>query len=85
MMSFIHSGSEIKIYRVSSGNKLDGIVSYIYGCIHKPFYISLFNKNVLISSVVDAENIFASIPMFLQIMRIYICNGYPKLKSIFGF
>ena len=84
-MSFIHSGSEIKIYRVSSGNKLDGIASYIYGCIHKPFYISLFNKNVLISFVVDAENIFASILMFLQIMSIYICNGYPKLKSICGF
>ena len=28
MMSFIHSGSEIRIYRVPSGNKLDGIASY---------------------------------------------------------
>ena len=84
-MSFIHSGSEIKIYRVSSGNKLDGIASYIYGSIHKPFYVSLFNKNVLISFVVDAENIFASILMFLQIISIYIYNDYPKLKSIFGF
>ena len=27
MISFIHSGSEIRIYRVSSGNKLDGIAS----------------------------------------------------------
>ena len=34
MMSFIDSGSEIRIYRVSSGNKLDGIALYIYDSIN---------------------------------------------------
>ena len=29
MISFIHSGREVKIYRVSNSNKMVGIVSYM--------------------------------------------------------
>ena len=29
MMSFIHNGSEIRVLRISSGNKLDSIASYM--------------------------------------------------------
>ena len=56
MMSFIHSGSEIEIYRVSSGNKLDGVLQAIWQ--HKPFI-----KNVVISFDSDAENTLRSILM----------------------
>ena len=33
----------------------------------------------------DAENILLSILMNLQIASTYIYNGYPTMKSIFGF
>ena len=29
MMSFMHSGSEMRIYRVSGGKKLDDIANYM--------------------------------------------------------
>ena len=40
MMNFIHSGSEIRIYRISSGKKLDRTASYPSLCI------SLFHKKL---------------------------------------
>ena len=40
IMSFFYSGSEITIYRVSSGNKFDGKVSYMTA--------QGFNKKVLL-------------------------------------
>ena len=33
----------------------------------------------------DAENTLVSILTYLQIVSTCICNGYPKLKSVFGF
>ena len=33
----------------------------------------------------DEENILLSILMYLQLTSTYSYNGYPKLKSIFGF
>ena len=78
MLTFIHSGSEIRIYRLSSGNKLEGRASYMTS--------ELFNKKCLKKSFDgDAENILLSILMYLQIASTYIYNGYPKLKSILGF
>ena len=57
MISFIHSGSEIRIYRVSSGNKLDGIGSYIYDK-RSLFCVSLFVGDVQnrISQVTSENN-----------------------------
>ena len=78
MMSLFHSGSEIRIYRASSGNKLDGVQLAIWYC--KPLI-----KNVLISFDGNAENILLSILVYLQIASTYIHNRYPKIKSIFGF
>ena len=33
----------------------------------------------------DEENVLLSILMYLQLTSTYSYNGYPKLKSIFGF
>ena len=83
MMSFIHSGSEIRIYMVSNGNKLDCIACYM----RAQFFIlaSYLIKNVLIPFDDDAENVLLSILMYLQILSTCICNGQPKSKSIFEF
>ena len=80
----IHSGSEITIYNVSSGNKLDGIAKYIYDSISL-FIQAYLIKNVLMSFDGDTENIFLCIVMLLETVSTYICNGYPKLKSVFKF
>ena len=74
MMSFIHSGSEVRIDKISSGNNLDEVRR------HKPLM-----KNNLISFDSEAENILHSILIYLQIVSTNIYNGYPKLKSLFGF
>ena len=42
-------------------------------------------KNVLISFDDDAENILLNILIYFSIMNTYICDGYPKLKYVFGF
>ena len=74
MMSFIHSGSEVRIDKVSSGNNLDEVRR------HKPLM-----KNNLISFDSEAENILHSILIYLQIVSTNIYNGYPKLNPFFGF
>ena len=51
-------------------------------------YMTAYNfliKYVLIFFDGDAENILLNILMYLQIASTCIYNGYPKLKSIFGF
>ena len=84
MFPCIHSGSEITIYNVSSGNKLDGIAKYIYDSINL-FIQAYLIKNVLMSFDGVTENIFLCIVMLLETVSTYICNGYPKLKSVFEF
>ena len=59
MTSFIYSGSDIRIYRVSSGIKLDGIAGFLWQHRH-------LIKNVLISFDSNAENNLLSILMYLQ-------------------
>ena len=58
MMSFIQSENEIRMYRVSSGNKLDGGPSYV--------------RDVSISLDFEAGNIFLSVLMYLQIVKRHI-------------
>ena len=72
MISFIESESEIRIYRVSSGNNLVAAKAYSM-------------KNVLVSFDDNAENALLIILMYLQIVNTYIYNGYPKSNTIFGF
>ena len=50
MTSFAHSESEMRVYRVSIGNKLDGMASI--------WQHNSLIKDVLISFNSDAENIF---------------------------
>ena len=83
MMSFIHSGSEIRSYRVSSSNKLDGIASYIYDSICLSIFISLFSKKCF-NAFWWWYTYLLSFLMFLQVVSIPKCNSYPKSKSIFG-
>ena len=78
MISFIESESEIRIYRVSSGNNLDGVASYTAAKAYS-------TKNVLVSFDDNAENALLIILMYLQIVNTYIYNGYPKSNTIFGF
>ena len=61
MISLIHSGIEVRIYRVSSGNKLDCIASN---------YNSLI-KNVLISFDADTKNNLLTILMYLKIANVF--------------
>ena len=56
-MSFIHSGSEIRICRVSSGKTLDGIASYMRAQASTWAYLI---KNVLVTFDDDAENILVN-------------------------
>ena len=58
MMSFIQSENEITMYRVSSGNKLDGGASYV--------------RDVSMSLDFEAGNVFVSILMYLQIVKRHI-------------
>ena len=58
MMSFIQSENEIRMYRVSSGNKLDGGASYV--------------RDVSMSLDFEAGNVFLSILMYLQIVKRHI-------------
>ena len=78
MISLIESESEIRIYRVSSGNNLDGAASYTAAKAYSM-------KNVLISFDDNAENALLIILMYLQIVNTYTYNGYPKSNTIFGF
>lgn len=55
-MKFIHSGNEIKFYKVFSGNKLDGVICFKF----------------LISFDDDTEDTLLSILMYLQIASRYI-------------
>ena len=73
MTSIIHSESEMKIYGVSSDNKLNGIAGYTTA-------LAYLMKKKLISFDDDVENILLNIPMHLQIVSTYIYNGYPKSK-----
>ena len=68
MMSFIHSGSEIRTFRVSSGNKLD--VVQLAMRQHKPL------KYALIS--LDVEKVLGSILTDFQIASTYLYNGYQN-------
>ena len=65
IMSFIQSGSETRIYRISSDNKLDAM----YGG-------QLSQYKSLTSFDDDAENILPSFLMYVQIAgtNIYICS-----------
>lgn len=65
-MKFIHSGNEIKFYKVFSGNKLDGVICF----------------KILISFDDDTEDTLLSILMYLQIASRYIYTRYQTLKSI---
>ena len=56
MMSFIQSGSETRICRISSDNKLDDM----YGG-------QLSQHNSLTSSNDDAENFLLNFPMYVEI------------------
>ena len=76
MMSFTHRESEMRVYRVSVGNKLDGMASI--------WQHNSLIKDVLISFDSDGENILRSILTYLQIAGTYIYNGEPKLNTIFG-
>ena len=67
-MSFIYSGSEIRIYRVSNGNKIrwySSLNDSISLCINLLNYVV---KNVLISFDDDVKNVLRSILMYLQIV-----------------
>ena len=59
MASLIQSGSDIRTYRVSGGNMLDGIVGFLW---RRRYLI----KNVLIFFDSNAENNLLSILMYLQ-------------------
>ena len=69
MLSFIHNRSDIRLYRVVSGNKLDDIIA-----------ISLHNslvKNVFTSFDGDAEKFLRCILIYLPIPSAYVYNSYP--------
>ena len=59
MASLIQSGSDIRTYRVSGGNMLDGIAGFLW----RHMYLI---KNVLIFFDSNAENNLLSILMYLQ-------------------
>ena len=67
IMKFIHSGNEIKFYKVFSGNKLDGVICFKF----------------LISFDDDTEDTLLSILMYLQIASRYIYTRYQTLKLLF--
>ena len=70
LMSFIHSGSETRIYRISSNKKCDGW--YIAISQHK----TLIKKMFLTSFDKDTETFWKKLDIY---------NDYPKLKSAFEF
>ena len=63
-MSFIDSGSEITVSRVSSGNMLDGIDTQLV-----IWQQNSLIKNVLIPFDGDAKDVLLIILMYLQIAR----------------
>ena len=77
MMSFIHSGSGIRTFRVSSGNKLD--VAYLAMWQHKSL------KYALLTFDGDMQDVLGSILMDLQIASTYIYNGYQNWTLFSGF
>ena len=72
MMSFIQSGSETRIYRIFSDNKLDGM-----------YVGQLSQHNSLTSFDDDAESFLLNFLMYVQVAStdIYILYGYPKLYT----
>ena len=77
-MSFIHSGSETRTYRISSGNKLDGM----YGSITQ--HNSLM-KIVLTSFDGDAENVLHNSVMYLQIASTDIYMAFQNWSLLLSF
>ena len=68
-MTFIHSGSETRIYRVSSARWIVAVASQLYDSVTlQKKYCNIFDN--------DAEN-------FIQITDTDIYNGFPKIAVCF--
>ena len=73
MMNFNHSGSETRIYSVSSGNNMDGTIYDSKQHIHDS--ITLIKKSLAFFDG-DTKKLLLNIVMYLKIASIYINNDW---------